>query len=152
RQAATASSRRRASMTPRKRPRAARSLPPVAASRSRKSSIWADAQSKGRIDGNEAGRLLCRAGLLLLEALALMRVEIELTEPDRFRRHLDKLVILDPRQSTLQRHADRRGELDGLVFSGGTDVGELLALQHIHFEVVVAGVDADDHPGIHLDA
>ncbi|CDX42319.1 conserved hypothetical protein [Mesorhizobium sp. ORS 3359] len=88
----------------------------------------------------------------LLETLALVRVEIELAQPNGLRRHLDQLVVLNPGQRPLQRHADRRGQLHRLVLAGGADVGELLALEHVHFEVVVARMDADDHALIDLDA
>src|SRR5689334_15148855 len=81
----------------------------------------------------------------LLEPLALVWVEIELAQPDGLRRHLDQLVVLDPGQRSLQRHADRRRQLHRLVLAGGADVGELLALQDIDLEVVVTAMDADDH-------
>src|SRR5690606_11300780 len=101
-------------------------------------------------EGAEASGGAERPGLF--EALALVRIEIELAQPDRLRRHLDQFVVLYPGERALQRHADRRGELDRLVLAGGADVGQLLALQHIDLEIVVAGMDADDHAGIDLDA
>ncbi|CCV04643.1 hypothetical protein MESS2_1340046 [Mesorhizobium metallidurans STM 2683] len=106
------------------------------------------------LDNCSGEKSLSRADHLgrLLETLALVRVEIELAQPDGLRRHFDQFVVLDPGQRPLQRHADRRRQLDRFVLAGGTDVGQLLALQHIHFEIVVAAMDADDHALIDLDA
>src|SRR6185369_8261927 len=39
----------------------------------------------------------------------------------------------------------RRGEEALLLLAGGADVGELLALDDVHFEVVASRVLADDH-------
>src|SRR5215208_2684788 len=77
---------------------------------------------------------------LLLGALAIVRVENRLADPDRFWRDLDELVVLDPGERLLERHADRRREPHRLVLRGRADVGELLALQHIDLQIVVAVV------------
>src|SRR6202042_1512914 len=47
---------------------------------------------------------------------------------------------------------DRRREPNHLVLGVGADVGELLALEHVDFEVVAARVLADDHATINLPA
>src|SRR5471032_1971551 len=59
---------------------------------------------------------------------------------------------LDIGQCLFQRHADRRGEADRLVLRGGADIGELLALEHVDDQVVVAGMLADDHAPVNLPA
>src|SRR5882672_5938023 len=76
--------------------------------------------------------------------LAVVGVEELLAQPDRLRGHLDQLVVLDIGQRLFQRHLDRRGQAHRLVLRGGADVGELLALEDVDLEVVVAGVLADD--------
>ncbi|EGE56060.1 hypothetical protein RHECNPAF_750018 [Rhizobium etli CNPAF512] len=88
----------------------------------------------------------------LFEPLAVVGVEVHLAQANGLRRHLDQFVFLDPGERALERHADRRGELDGFVLAGGTDVGQLLALQHVDLKVVVARMDADDHAHIDLFA
>src|SRR5437899_2595138 len=58
--------------------------------------------------------------------LALMRVEEALADPDRLRRDLDQLVVLDVGDRLLQAHAARRGEADAFVLgAGGAEVGQL---------------------------
>ena len=78
-----------------------------------------------------------------------------LAQPDRARRDLHELVFGDVGQRPFQGHAYRRGEKNSVVLAGGTDVGELLALQHVELEIVAAGVLADDHalidPGAGID-
>src|SRR5882724_12074246 len=65
----------------------------------------------------------------LFGALALVRVEELLAQADRFRRHLDELVVLDIGERLFQRHPDRRRQPHRLVLGRGADVGELLALE-----------------------
>src|SRR5450755_1887572 len=88
----------------------------------------------------------------LFGALALVGVEELLAQPDRFRGHLDQFVVLDIGQRLFQGHLDRRGQAHRFVLRGGADVGELLALQDVDLEVVVAGVLADDHALVDLAA
>lgn len=54
------------------------------------------------------------------------------------------------RKRAVERHADRRRQLYGFILAGGADVGQLLALQNVHFEIVIARVNADNHAGINL--
>src|ERR1700760_2164101 len=84
--------------------------------------------------------------------LALVLVQQLLAQADRARRHLDQLVVLDIGESLLQRHLDRRGQPHRLVLRRGADVGELLALEHVDDQVVVARVLADDHAVVNLPA
>ena len=67
-------------------------------------------------------------------------------------RDFDQLVVVDELQRLLERHADRRREQEVLVGAGGADVGELLGLERVHHQIVVARVDADDHALVHLVA
>src|SRR4051812_15472336 len=80
-----------------------------------------------------------------LGALALVFLEEALAQADRLRRDLGELVVADELHRVLERERDRRREVDRLVLARGADVGELLGLDRVHHEVVVARVDADDH-------
>src|SRR5580698_8242415 len=90
--------------------------------------------------------------LALFRALAIVRVEEFLAQPDRFRRHLDQLVVLDIGQRLFQRHPDRWGQAHRFVLGRGADVGKLLAFEDVNFEIVVAGMLADDHALVDLPA
>src|SRR5690606_920123 len=59
----------------------------------------------------------------LVEALAVIRVEIHLAQTNRLRRDFHQLVILDPGERPVERHADRRSQLDGLVLASSPDIG-----------------------------
>ena len=74
----------------------------------------------------------------------LVFLERALAEPYRLRRHLDQLVVVDELHRLLERHPHRIGQDDVLVAAGGADVGELLGLERVDDQVVVAAVDADD--------
>src|SRR5690242_14866913 len=106
----------------------------------------------GRVEGDPlaGGRDLCRPGPF--RALARMRVENRLAQPDRLRRHLDELVFLNIGERLLERLADRRRQDPLLILARRADVGELAALEDVDFEVVAARVLADDHALIDLDA
>src|SRR6185312_6441990 len=94
-----------------------------------------------------------RHSLLGLDrALAVIGVEEFLAQPDRFRSHLDQFIILDIGERLFQRHLDRRRQAHRFVLRGGADVGELLALENVDLEVVVARVLADDHALVDLPA
>src|SRR5258706_5053588 len=82
-------------------------------------------------------------------ALALMLFQEALAEANRLRRDLGELVVADELDRVLERQRDRRGEVDGLVLARGADVGELLGLDRVRHQVVVARVDADDHALVH---
>src|SRR5258708_262661 len=89
--------------------------------------------------------LFRRLGGLLPGALAVFRVEEALAQTNRLRRDLDQLVLLDVGDRLFEAHLARRREAHSLVLAGGADVGELLALQHVDFEVVAAAMLADHH-------
>src|SRR6201988_5284534 len=62
--------------------------------------------------------------LFALFALAFVRIEQLLAQPDRLWRHLDQFVVLDIGERLLQRHADRRRQPHRFVLGGGADIGE----------------------------
>src|SRR5690606_20463876 len=95
---------------------------------------------------------LCASGLLARLALALVLRQELLAQPNRGRRDLDELVVVDELERLLEGEADRRRQDDVLVRAGRADVRELLALRRIDDEVVVAAVDADDHALVDLRA
>src|SRR6266404_4074279 len=88
----------------------------------------------------------------LFRALAVVGVKKFLAQPDRLRGHLDQFVVLDIGQRLFQGHLDRRGQAHRFVLRGGADVGELLALEDVDLEIVVAGMLADDHALVDLPA
>src|SRR3954452_6592184 len=88
----------------------------------------------------------------LFGALAVVGVEEFFAQANRFGRDLDQLIVLDIGQRLFQRHPDRRRQAHRLVLGGGADIGELLALEDVDLEVVVAGVLADDHALVDLPA
>src|SRR6267142_165556 len=99
--------------------------------------------------------LFVRLGYRLLRffrTLAVVGVEEFLAQPDRLRCHLDQFVVLDIGQRLFQRHLDRRGQAHRFVLRSGADVGELLALEDVDLEIVVAGVLTDDHALVNLAA
>src|SRR3546814_9823344 len=77
--------------------------------------------------------------------LALVWIEVALAQPDRLRRHLDQLVVLDIRDRLLEGHPQRWRQHDVVVLAGGPEVGELLGLQRVDVEVVALVVLAQDH-------
>src|SRR6056297_3711012 len=72
-------------------------------------------------------------------ALSLVGVEVALAKPDRFRRYLDEFVVVDIGDRLFEPHGDRRREPHRLVGPRSAHVGEFLALEGVHLEVVVAG-------------
>src|SRR6266850_4931326 len=80
-----------------------------------------------------------------LGAAALVLPEVTFAKPDGLRGDLDQLVIAYELYRVFQSQGNRRGEVDRLVLARGADVGELLGLDRVHHQIVVARVDADDH-------
>src|SRR5690606_29045155 len=83
--------------------------------------------------------------LFFLPLLAEAGIQDLLAQADRLGGHLDQLVVLDVGDRLFEGHAAGRGEADGLVLASGADVGQLLALQRVHVQIVGAGILADDH-------
>jgi hypothetical protein len=77
-------------------------------------------------------------------------LQVALAQPDRLRRDLDQLVVVDELDRVFERQLDRRRQQDRVVLAAAADVGELLGrLDRVDDEVVVAAVDADDHALVH---
>src|SRR5262245_22666987 len=94
----------------------------------------------------------CASGLAaLFEPLALIRVQIQLAQTNGLWRDFDEFIVLYPRKRPFQRHADGWCQFDRFVLTSSADVRELLALEDVHLEIVVARVNAYDHAGIDLD-
>nr|GEU28058.1 hypothetical protein [Tanacetum cinerariifolium] len=81
--------------------------------------------------------------------LALVLFQVALAQTDRFRGDFHQFVVVDEFDSVFQRHLDRRHQAHGFVGTRRTHVGQLLALDRVHDQVVVARVDADDHAFVH---
>src|SRR5690606_22824960 len=101
-------------------------------------------QSTARPPWRSRSTKLIERGLLLLEALAVVVLEVALAQPDVGRRDLDELVAFDELQGLLEGEGARRRQADVLVGAGRAHVRELLALRGVDDEVVLAGVEADD--------
>ena len=67
----------------------------------------------------------------------------------RLRRDFHQLVVGDELHRVFERELDRRRQEQRIVLAGGADVGELLGLDRVHDEIVLAAVDADDHALVH---
>src|SRR5258708_33539551 len=91
-------------------------------------------------------RILCSVAL---GAAALVLPEVTLAKPDGLRGDLDQLVIAYELYRVFERQSNRRGEVDRLVLARGADVGELLCLDRIHDQVVVAGTGGEQHAFVH---
>jgi hypothetical protein len=78
-------------------------------------------------------------------ALALVRLQVPLAQPDRLRRDLHQLVVGDELDGRLEGQLDGRGENDVLVLARRADVGELFLADGVDHQIVVARVDAHDH-------
>src|SRR6185503_19459980 len=89
--------------------------------------VWAPAAASGF--GCDFGR-----------AFAGIRIQFPFAEADRLWGHFHQLIIANIGDGLFQSHADRRGQPYRLVLAGGADVGQLLALDHVHFQVVLTAV------------
>src|ERR1700749_842078 len=78
-------------------------------------------------------------------ALALVRIEEALADPDRLWSDFDQLIVLDVSDRLLEAHALWRSESNAFVLAGCAEVGELLGLQRIDLEVLSLRILADDH-------
>src|ERR1035441_4195627 len=77
-------------------------------------------------------------------ALALVCLEIALADTDALGSDLARLVGGDEFDRILERQRDRRGQQDCVVLAGGADIGELLGLDRVDHQIVLAAVDPDD--------
>ena len=67
-----------------------------------------------------------------------MRQKFALAQAYRLRRHFDELVVFDIGDGLFERQRHDRRELQRFVFCVRANVGELLCLQRIDVEIVVA--------------
>ena len=81
-----------------------------------------------------------------------MFLEELLAHADRLRRDLHQLIVIDEFQRLFQAHLHRGRQQHVFVAAGGTDVGQLLALEDVDDQIVVTRVDTDDLAFIHLVA
>ena len=77
--------------------------------------------------------------LFLVRLLALDGAQDALAQADGLGSDLHQLVILDVLQRLFEREGDRRGQLDGLVRSGGTLVAQVLRLGHVDHHIAFLG-------------
>src|SRR5204863_5702818 len=82
--------------------------------------------------------------------LPLLRGELDLSQPDALRRHLDALVLADQLERLLERERPRRDQAYGLVRARRPHVRQLLLLGGVHVEVVGPSVLAHDHALVEL--
>src|SRR5512146_1890854 len=88
--------------------------------------------------------------ILALGALTVLLLQEALADADTYRGDFHQLVVGDELDRILQRQRNRRRQQDGIILAGGPDVGELLGLDGVHHQIVVAAVDADDHALVEL--
>jgi hypothetical protein len=84
-------------------------------------------------------------------ALALMRIKVALAQPNGAWRHLNQFIILDVCNRLFQAHFARRDQQQRLILAGGADIGQLLFLDRVHFQIIVARMFTQDHADINLD-
>ncbi|KCB28214.1 hypothetical protein L543_2719 [Bordetella hinzii L60] len=74
-----------------------------------------------------------------------MLLQVALAQTDGLGRDLDQFIVVDEFHRVLQRQLNGRHQAHGLVRARSAHVGQLLTLDRIDDQVVVAAVDADDH-------
>src|ERR1017187_10701455 len=84
--------------------------------------------------------------------LALVFLEVALADTDALGSDLDQLVAGGEFDRILKRQRDRRGQQDRVVLAGGADIGELLGLDRVDHQIVLAAVDPDDDALVELVA
>src|SRR5471032_2770421 len=72
-----------------------------------------------------------------------------LAQTDRFRGDFHQFVVFDKFHCVFQGHLDRRYQAHCFVGTRRTHVGQLLALDRVDHQIVVARVDTDDHAFVH---
>src|SRR5438105_7758586 len=78
--------------------------------------------------------------------------EMTLPDTDAFGRDLHQFIVGNEFNRVFERELDRRRKRDGFVLAGRAHVGELLALDRIDDQIVVATVNPDDHALVELVA
>ena len=66
--------------------------------------------------------------------------------------HLDHLIITNIGNGLFQAHSTRRGQAHRIILARGADIGQLLGLQRVHFQVRRLGILTDHHARVHLFA
>ena len=105
----------------------------------------------------DRGRIICFLVFVLLHdfrfgTFTLNRVKNALSQAQAFGCDFKKFVFLNISQSLFQCQLARRDEVNGLVFSGSADVGQLFGFGRINFKVIRLGVFADNHANVNGDA
>src|SRR3546814_3376070 len=113
-------------------------------------SDWSSDVCSSDLDWSRGDREVCRSSVYLLiwesrpkpgcrdkssrlgavRFLALIRIEIALTQTDRLRCDLDHFVIIDVGDGLFQRHALGRRQTDGVILAARPEVGELRSEEH----------------------
>ena len=75
-----------------------------------------------------------------------------LSNPNGTGCNLHQFVVVNEFECVFQRGVDGRSQQDIFIAAGGTDIGQLFALQRINNEVVVPGMYANDHAFVDLCA
>ena len=87
--------------------------------------------------------------LFAVEGLhTLFVVQDGLAHPQALGGDLQQLIICQELQALLQAHLLGGNQTQGVVGAGGTGVGQLLFLAHVHRHILAAGIDADDHAAV----
>jgi hypothetical protein len=86
--------------------------------------------------------ILPSPGPQLFDTLALVVVQDTLAQPDVLGGDLDQLVLVDELKRGFQREGQGWREKELLVGGGGADVGQLLGLGRVDYDVVAARVQA----------
>ena len=79
-------------------------------------------------------------------------VQDPLADTQTLRGAFQQLVICQEFQALLQREDLGADQPQGLVRAGGTHIGQLLPLTHIHIHIFVAAADTHYHTGIYRGA
>src|SRR5665213_1872761 len=85
-----------------------------------------------------------RNGVLARGALAIVRLKVPLADTDALRRDFHQFVVGNEFDRVLERQGNRRGQYNGLILAGRADVGQLLGLDGVDHQVILAAVNADD--------
>src|SRR5262249_59956356 len=72
--------------------------------------------------------------------------QLALADPNRIRRDLDQLVLVDPLEAILEAHGMVRDQSHRLVMPRRAHVAELLLAADVHVEIDVTRILAHHHP------